>query len=329
MTSDQPPSRLTSGIYKITNNINGKFYIGSSVDLRTRLREHKRQLKNNTHANKYLQNAYNKDSINKFKFEILMYCSEKDLLFYEQRFLNACFDNQKQCYNICKIVVEPQRNKKFSKERIETSTKKNKNIKLSYDIAKEIRREYIIEEKTSRELGKKYGVGYKLILQIVNNKIWIDETYIPLTKKQSIEKRNKKLRNNKKRATYKHKKQRIKGARAGQTSSLSKLTWKIVKEIREKVNNENKTYKELSKEYQISQSQIGKIIKNERWYDSSYIENINRNLLLSDIDIKNIRELHKNGVLYKEIQKRYTISLASISKIINDISITNIKKKGN
>ena len=34
-----------SGIYKITNIINNKSYIGSSVDIYTRWREHKRRSK--------------------------------------------------------------------------------------------------------------------------------------------------------------------------------------------------------------------------------------------------------------------------------------------
>ena len=48
------------GIYKITNKINNKKYIGQSIHVKERIAEHKNQLKNNTHHNQYLQNAYNK-----------------------------------------------------------------------------------------------------------------------------------------------------------------------------------------------------------------------------------------------------------------------------
>lgn len=44
-----------SGVYTIYNKITGCFYIGSSVDLRTRLRDHKAALKGNYHRAKYLQ----------------------------------------------------------------------------------------------------------------------------------------------------------------------------------------------------------------------------------------------------------------------------------
>lgn len=55
------------GIYKII--INNKLYIGSSLDIKNRIKQHKSDLKNNRHANPKLQNAYNK--YHEFKYEIL------------------------------------------------------------------------------------------------------------------------------------------------------------------------------------------------------------------------------------------------------------------
>ena len=49
-----------SGIYMITNIVNGKCYIGSSINIKNRIREHKGKLKNNKHENSYLQASYNK-----------------------------------------------------------------------------------------------------------------------------------------------------------------------------------------------------------------------------------------------------------------------------
>jgi len=46
------------GIYLL--KINGKQYVGSSVNIKKRLRRHRTLLRNNKHDNKYLQNAYNK-----------------------------------------------------------------------------------------------------------------------------------------------------------------------------------------------------------------------------------------------------------------------------
>ena len=49
-----------SGVYQIYNPINNKRYIGSSINVERRLKEHLRNLKKNTHCNIYLQSAYNK-----------------------------------------------------------------------------------------------------------------------------------------------------------------------------------------------------------------------------------------------------------------------------
>lgn len=66
------------GIYKITNTVNAKCYIGSSYHcLYKRLNSHLKALSNNKHANNYLQHAWNKYGEKKFAFEILEFCDEK------------------------------------------------------------------------------------------------------------------------------------------------------------------------------------------------------------------------------------------------------------
>ena len=62
---------MISGVYKITNTINGKFYIGSSYDIEGRWDCHKKCLKGNYHNNPKLQHAWNKYGQNAFIFEIL------------------------------------------------------------------------------------------------------------------------------------------------------------------------------------------------------------------------------------------------------------------
>jgi group I intron endonuclease len=73
-----------SGIYKITNIVNNKFYIGSSVDIYHRLKHHYSDLKNNKHGNKYFLRSYIKYGKNNFNVEILEEVPKELLLIKEQ-----------------------------------------------------------------------------------------------------------------------------------------------------------------------------------------------------------------------------------------------------
>ena len=67
-----------TGIYQITNKINSKKYIGFSIDIDTRWKQHIRKLKNNTHPNIKLQNAWNKYGEECFEFSVVEECSWND-----------------------------------------------------------------------------------------------------------------------------------------------------------------------------------------------------------------------------------------------------------
>jgi len=91
---------MNCGIYQIENTIDGKRYIGSTIDLERRFIEHVDSLQKENHANRYLQRAWLKYGENSFKFSILLYCSKENLLFYEQRALDVI----NSLYNICPIA---------------------------------------------------------------------------------------------------------------------------------------------------------------------------------------------------------------------------------
>ncbi len=85
---------INSGIYKITNIINDKIYIGSAINFKQRWYQHKYYLKLNKHQNKYLQNAWNKYGNDSFIFEIVEYCEKEKLIEQEQKWmdLTKCFN---------------------------------------------------------------------------------------------------------------------------------------------------------------------------------------------------------------------------------------------
>ena len=69
----QQPSDIPSapGIYKITHSTTGKFYIGSTADLRKRWRQHRSELRRNKHCNQKMQYAWNKYGPDAFIFETI------------------------------------------------------------------------------------------------------------------------------------------------------------------------------------------------------------------------------------------------------------------
>jgi group I intron endonuclease len=87
-----------SGIYKIVNEINGKYYVGSSINVYRRWNEHRSELKRNIHKNQYLQNSWNKYGENNFKFIIIEIVDSQKLLTVEQKYLDEV--NKNVSYNI-------------------------------------------------------------------------------------------------------------------------------------------------------------------------------------------------------------------------------------
>jgi len=99
-------NRGKSGVYRWTNKVNGKSYIGSSANLQRRLSQHyslknlKTQLKN---GKSILSKALLKHGYSKFSLEILEYCDPLSVIKREQHYL----DIYQPYYNILKIAGSP------------------------------------------------------------------------------------------------------------------------------------------------------------------------------------------------------------------------------
>jgi group I intron endonuclease len=93
------------GIYKIENIVNGRMYIGSSVDINKRINRHKNDLIENKHINCYLQRDFNKYGMSSYLFECIELCNMENLKILEQKYLDEIFSNKKyyeKYYNIGK-----------------------------------------------------------------------------------------------------------------------------------------------------------------------------------------------------------------------------------
>ena len=78
-----------SGVYEIVNSANGKRYIGSAKRFRGRFAVHLSGLRNGKHSNRRLQRAWNKYGEDAFLFRPLLACAPNDLIFFEQRAIDA------------------------------------------------------------------------------------------------------------------------------------------------------------------------------------------------------------------------------------------------
>lgn len=280
-----------TGIYKITNILNKDRYIGSASGKNGfygRWSTHKSQLNKGNHHSLHLQNAWNKYGAENFVFEIVEIVSDlNEILKREQYYI----DNLKPSYNICKTAgntlgfkhseetkirysflrkgkfggdknpmfktnsynkwVEKygvdeaeklnnikskklsisHKNKKHSNEsknkiKLSNSGEKSYMAKLNNSTAKEIR-DLLLKDPTINftKLGKKYDVGGWVIYGVIKN-----ETYYNPDYNYTMFLNSKKL---------------------------------IGDKIREHYKNKKISCNKLSSIYNISQTQIQRIIKNK------------------------------------------------------------------
>lgn len=75
------------GIYKIVNTVNNKVYVGSSIDIFNRLRQHRYKLKAGIHDNPYLQSSYNFHGKDNFTYKLVEECDFDDLTNKENHYI--------------------------------------------------------------------------------------------------------------------------------------------------------------------------------------------------------------------------------------------------
>lgn len=124
---------MVSGVYQIYNPITNKRYIGSSIDVYRRIKEHRRRLKSNRHENKHLQNAWNKYKY-LLIFDILEFCEVIWIRECEQMYIDyynssdrnfgynidiSAFNSSIKCSDETRIKISnSHKGKKLSKDHV-------------------------------------------------------------------------------------------------------------------------------------------------------------------------------------------------------------------
>lgn len=192
-----------SGIYKITNIINGKMYIGSSNNCKRRLKEHFSKLRCNKHYNKKLQFAFNKYGENNFNFNIIEYVEDVNLLLErEQYYLNTllfadtdCKIFKKLSYNL-NYKAERGGSYDFTDEMLKNRAERFKGdknpmfgVKLSEEMKKQISDSLF--DKYSGDKSFNYKGGYVKPKNKLELNTTIDTTQTNFVKSRQSEKSGK------------------------------------------------------------------------------------------------------------------------------------------
>lgn len=143
------------GIYKITNQINGKVYIGQSIDIKRRWYDHKRF---SSYLETALYYAIRKYGIENFKFEIIEECSVQELDEKEIYWIKK-YDTFKNGYN----------------ETEGGSGTKGSGLILNHDDVIKILK--LLKETTlsEKEIANNFHVSQNIISRINTRKSWTQE----------------------------------------------------------------------------------------------------------------------------------------------------------
>lgn len=103
METDHLPRQ--SGVYQLLNTVNSKFYVGSAINIRRRVKQHRYLLNLGSHSSPYLRNAWKKYGEHNFLANVLELCPADLLLEREQAIIDdsGCCDRSKG-YNSCEIA---------------------------------------------------------------------------------------------------------------------------------------------------------------------------------------------------------------------------------
>lgn len=140
-----------AGVYCFTNKINGKFYVGSSVNLSIRFKNYMRPSYLNRHSSMAIYRALLKYGYSNFQLDILEFTSREKALEREQHYLDILNELGSPCYNLLKIAgsLLGYKVKEETKARLRVANLGAKNPNFGKSHSQEILKK--ISESTSGE----------------------------------------------------------------------------------------------------------------------------------------------------------------------------------
>lgn len=160
------------GIYKITNRVNGKVYIGKSDNIFRRWSEHEKMLMTNTHHSKFLQDDFNNSNgMIDFKFEVEVICTE-----------DVIHDAEVRC-----MIKYNSLNRNFGYNIRTEGIKREDIVKKSHTRRTYNNNKYVCSPPEKFNIPKYvHEINYKLYISMIINSINIDGVrHIPVSVTES------------------------------------------------------------------------------------------------------------------------------------------------
>ena len=142
---------MTMGVYRILNHDNNKCYIGSSIDIEKRLKQHKRVLDNHKNTNSSFQYDYNTRTATTFTFKILEIIEDSNKLLEREDYYIEFYNSVKNGYNHNKSKI----NKNYTEQ---LNIVMREYLELAKELPIKIKIPYIYRVGTKRQTNLKIKI---------------------------------------------------------------------------------------------------------------------------------------------------------------------------
>lgn len=254
---------MTTGIYKIKNTLNNKVYVGSSINIEKSWTEHIRSLQKHSHRNQYLQRAWDLHGENVFEFSIIEECLGEELLVFEQKWLNEyqSFEPEKG-YNICESAGNTLGRKHTDESKLKISEN-------HHDVSGENNPMFGIPSP-NRGKPRSEETKKKISEKLKGKKSWSEgktKETDPILKTISDKLKGEKNHFYGKKHTEEFK-LRLSLQKRGEKSNNAKLTWEIIRQIRE-LKKLGLSNRKIGAMFGVSGTTIFSIVNNLAWKEEN------------------------------------------------------------
>jgi group I intron endonuclease len=292
-----------SYVYKITNNVNGKIYIGKANNPISRFKKHLRSAISGSIILPKLYNSirfYGKDN---FSMDILLECENEKIAYQKEAEIITELKTVRRGLNCTKGGIG------------RTGTRKNINSKLFKHRKRIIK--LACEGSSAKEIAELFKVRVGVIRTIIRGEIFEDPKLKPLI---DLARKNRKV---------KITKDFHKNNKNGRPTA--KLSKENVFEIKKLIVERKLTHENIAKLFNISRISVSSIARGKTWTNiivDEFISEIRQPIL----DEKKVIEIKKllieNKLSYKEMGKIYGVSRHTIGKIASEKQWKNVLVDG-